>query len=104
MIDNADEVVDTMKTAEKIHGNSLSTTKETIGYALRKTDTDEIMKFGETTQGTKRYTKKFYRENGVYMDTMAAGSKYDMHMWQHNKILEYTQERGVRPPWNKSDW
>ena len=50
------------------------------------------------------HTKKFYRENDVYMDIMAHGSKYDMHLWQHNQILEYTRKNGVRPPWNKSDW
>ena len=75
-----DNVVDTTKTAKKIHGNSLKTTKETIGYALRKTDTGEIMKYGETTRGIKRYTNKFYRENNVFMDPLARGTKYDMQM------------------------
>ena len=109
-IDNVDNIVDTTKaientqTAVKIHGNSLSTTKETVGYALRNNDTHEIMKFGETTRGTKRYTKKFYAENNVYMDIMESGSKYDMHYWQHEKILEYTRRNGHRPPWNKSNW
>lgn len=93
-----------VKNAKRIHGNSLKTTKETVGYALRKTDTGEIMKFGETTRGVKRYTNKFYIENGVYMDIMARGSKYDMHLWQHDQIIEYTQKRGTRPPWNKTNW
>jgi len=112
----ADNIVDVTKVANgggnianaartvKMHGNSLQTTKETVGYALRKIDTGEIMKFGETTRGVKRYTKKFYVENEVYMDIMARGSKYDMHFWQHDQILDYTRRNGVRPPWNKSDW
>ena len=62
------------------------------------------MKYGETTRGVRRYTNKFYRKNGVYMDIMVRGSKYDMHLWQHNQILDYTRKNGVRPKWNKSDW
>ena len=99
-----DNVVDTAKTAKKIHGNSLKTTKETIGYALTKIDTGEIMKYGETTRGMKRYPNKFYIENNVEMVPLAHGSKYDMHYWQHNKILEYYNQYGHRPPWNKSFW
>ena len=62
------------------------------------------MKFGETTLGIRRYSKKFYMENGVYMRQMACGSKYDMHLWQHDQIINYTQKNGKRPPWNKSNW
>ena len=109
-VDKIDDAVDTAKAIDnaqavaKIHGNSLSTTKETVGYALRKNGTNEIMKFGETTRGIKRYTNKFYIENDVYMDIMAHGSKYDMHYWQHDQILRYNQKYGHRPPWNKSFW
>lgn len=99
-----DKVVDTAKTAKKVHGNSLKTTKETIGYALKKMDTGEIMKYGETTRGVKRYSQRFYRENGVKMVEMARGSKYDMHYWQHNQIVSYYNQYGHRPPWNKSFW
>ena len=99
-----DNISDSVKVTTKIHGNSLKTTKETIGYALRKIDTGEIMKFGETTRGVQRYSKKFYIENGVYMDIMARGSKYDMHYWQHNQILNYMKVNGTRPIWNKSNW
>ena len=71
---------------------------------MRKNGTDEIMKFGETTRGVKRYSKKFYIKNEVYMDIMVRGSKYDMHIWQHDQIIIYTQKNGIRPPWNKSNW
>ena len=103
-IDKVDDVVDTAKTVKKVHGNSLKTTKETIGYVLQKTDTHEIMKYGETTRGVKRYSKKFYDENGVTMIEMARGSKYDMHYWQHEQIVSYYNQYGHRPPWNKSFW
>ena len=101
---NTSEAVNIVNNSKKIHGNSLKSTKETIGYALRNKDTHEIMKFGETTCGTKRYTKKFYNQNNIYMDQMEHGSKYDMHIWQHEQILEYTKRNGHRPPLNKSDW
>ena len=98
-----DNVGDAAK-AVKVHGNSLKSTKETIGYVLQKTDTGEIMKYGETTRGIKRYSQKFYLENGVEMIPLAKGSKYDMHMWQHNQILDYYNKYGVKPPMNKSFW
>ena len=62
------------------------------------------MKFGETTRGIKRYTNKFYQENGVFMDPLAKGSKYDMHYWQHEQIINYCNTNGVKPPWNRSFW
>lgn len=99
-----DKLVDTAKTAKKVHGNSLKTTKETIGYAIRKNETNEIMKYGETTRGVRRYSKSYYINNGVYMQELARGSKYDMHYWQHNQIVSYYNQHGHRPPWNKSFW
>lgn len=101
-VNKVDNAVGAAKTAKKVHGNSLKTTKETIGYALKKTDTGEIMKYGETTRGVKRYSQRFYRENGVKMVEMARGSKYDMHYWQ--QIVSYYNQYGHRPPWNKSFW
>ena len=92
------------KNTAKVHGNSLNTTKPAIGYALRKNGTNEIMKYGETTRGVKRYTNKFYIENDVWMDKMAEGTKYDMHYWQRDMIMDYYNKHGFRPPWNKSFW
>ena len=96
----------TVKASEikKIHGNSLQSQKETVGYVLRKIETGEILKYGETSRGSKRYTKKFYKENGAYMDIMAKGSKYEMHHWQHKQILDYYNKNGHKPPLNKSFW
>ena len=106
-VNKVDNVVDTAKTAKKatkIHGNSLKTTKPAIGYAIRKNGTNEIMKYGETTRGVRRYSKKFYTKNDVWMDPMVRGSKYDMHYWQHDQIVNYYNQYGHRPPWNKSFW
>ena len=99
-----DKVSEVVKHTDKIHGNSLKSTKETIGYALRKRDSGEIMKYGETTRGTKRYTQKFYRENDVYMEPMAKGTKYEMHYWQHERIQTFFNKYGHVPPMNKSFW
>ena len=99
-----DKVSEVVKHTDKIHGNSLKSTKETIGYALRKRDSGEIMKYGETTRGTKRYTQKFYRENDVYMEPMAKGTKYEMHYWQHERIQTFFNKYGHLPPMNKSFW
>jgi len=54
--------------------------------------------------GTRRYKRWFYELNGFEMVELARGSKFEMHMWQHNKILEYMEIYGCRPPWNKSLW
>mgnify|MGYP000348585602 CR=1 FL=1 len=69
-VSKADNIVDTAKTVKatkktvKIHGNSLKTTKPAVGYAIRKKGTDEIMKFGETTRGIRRYSKSYYEKMG----------------------------------------
>ncbi len=87
------------------HGNSLNTTKPAQGYALKDKDTGEVLKYGETTRGEKRYTKKYLRENNAEIDFQTSGSKREMHDWQHEKILDYkANNNGQRPPLNKSDW
>ena len=81
------------------HGNSLSTTKPAQGYILRNKDTQEILKYGETTRGNRRYTKKYLNETNSFMDFQVEGTKREMHDWQHEKILEYKAEHGgQRPP------
>ena len=104
LVSKADDVVDVTKVAKKaIHGNSLMTTKAAQGYALKNSSGD-ILKFGETTRGFKRYTQKYLKSNGYKMDFMASGSKYDMHQWQNKQITNYYNTNGVRPPLNKSFW
>ena len=60
------------------------------------------MKYGETTRGLRRYTKKFYRTNNVYMDIVKKGTKREMHAWQHKMIEGYVYISGELPPMNKS--
>ncbi|MDT8927081.1 RHS repeat-associated core domain-containing protein, partial [Pseudomonas taiwanensis] len=90
---------------EGTHGNSHNTTKPAIGYTLRDRDTGEIMKYGETTMGTRRYPEKYMRQNNLEMFREASGSKREMHSWQHEKILEHKAKNGGdRPPLNRSDY
>ena len=119
-VKRADNVVDTVKTTQNIskivrsgtrrpadsnHGNSLTTTKPAQGYALKDRNTGKVLKYGETTQGNKRYTKKYLNDKNADMDFQAKGSKKEMHDWQHEKILDYKDNHnGERPPLNKSDW
>lgn len=102
-VDEANHVRRVAETA--VHGNSLRTSKRAIGYTLRENETKRILKCGETTRGTKRYTKKFYARHNAYMQPEAHGTKREMHYWQHDKILKYKSAHGgKRPPLNKSDW
>ena len=71
-----------------VHANSLKTTKAAVGYALKNKSTGELLKYGETTLGPKRYTNKYLLQNNAFMDVMARGTKNEMHDWQHNMILE----------------
>lgn len=94
----------TRKSGEE-HGNSHKSKKPTVGYTIRDRDTDEILKYGETTRGERRYTKKWYKENNARMKVEARGTKKQMHQWQHIKILEYkSKNNGKRPRFNKSDY
>ena len=96
------EVIETTK---KVHGNSLNTPMPAEGSQLVNKGTEEIMKFGETTRGVKRYTKKFLRENNLELVFITRGTKKEMHDWQHCRIIEYKNTHdGIRPKLNKSDW
>lgn len=91
--------------AKKVHGNSHSTTKPAEGYTLRDRDTGEILKYGETTRGSKRYSEKYLRGENAEMVFEANGSKKEMHRWQHEKILEHKANNGgTRPKLNKSNY
>ena len=93
----------------KVHGNSLYTTKPAQGYALvPRNNPKVILKYGETTMGVNRYSKTYLNNlvpGGADMRFKASGTKYDMHYWQHNMIIDYkNHHNGNRPPFNKSDW
>ena len=94
-----------VRKTKKVHSNSHSTTKPAEGYTIRDRDTGEILKYGETTRGKKRYTNKWYKDNNAEMVVEARGTKKNMHKWQHDKILDHKKNNyGKRPPLNKSDY
>lgn len=82
------------------HGNSLSTDKSAQGYILRDKDTHEILKYGETTRGYRRYSQPYLDRHNAYMDFVTSGTKAEMHKWQHDMIVNYAIVAGHRPPLN----
>lgn len=90
---------------KRVHGNNLNTTTPAQGYTLRDRNTGEILKYGETTRGYARYSKRYLRENNAIMFFEAKGTKKEMHAWQHERILEYkANNQGNRPRLNRSDY
>ena len=62
------------------------------------------MKFGETINPNRRYTKKYLNQNGYRMLILETGSKPDIHMWQFDMNMYYKNKYGVFPPLNKRGW
>jgi RHS repeat-associated protein len=88
-----------------VHGNNLNTQRPAEGYSLRDRDTGEVLKYGDTIQGKKRYSQKYLERVNGEMVFEAKGTKREMHYWQNRKIREYKEcHGGCRPPLNKSDW
>jgi len=88
-----------------LHGNSLDSPRLTQGYTLRDLDTGAILKYGDTSRGSARYSKRYLEKNNAEMVFEASGSKREMHSWQHEKIIEYRAVNGdARPPLNKPDY
>lgn len=86
------------------HGNSLKSEKTNYGYSLRDNSTNRILKYGESLYGERRYSKGFYGSYNCHMEIMIEGSKFEIHQWQHDMILQYIETMGERPPLNKSMW
>ena len=86
------------------HGNSLSDPRVNYGYALVDRDTNEILKFGETIHPTTRYSQNYLDAHNADMVILEQGNKLDIHLWQHDKIVEYQLEHGFFPSLNKSEW
>ena len=86
------------------HGNSLSTKKPAEGYILKDLDTHEILKYGETTRGPKRYSQSYLKKHNAYMEFVASGTKAQMHAWQHKMIEGYVSVMGQLPPLNLCLW
>ncbi|TXH02593.1 MAG: hypothetical protein E6R09_04450, partial [Rhodocyclaceae bacterium] len=99
------EDLSSLRGGRQCHGNNLNTLRPAQGYSLRDIDTGEVLKYGETIRGPRRYSRKYLFEQNAEMVFEAQGSKREMHQWQHDMILEYRdQNDGLRPPLNKSDW
>ena len=81
-IDNGINVI------KNIHGNSLKSNKLNFGYALVNKN-DEIVKFGETINPARRYTKKYLVENGYKMKIIDIGNKSYIHKWQYDMNQYY---------------
>ena len=86
------------------HGNSLNTSKPAKGYVLKNRDTGEVLKFGETTRGYRRYSRKYLNSINAEMKFVKSGTKAEMHTWQHKMITNYYNRHGYLPPVNKSFW
>jgi len=86
------------------HGNSLSDPRTNYGYALVDRNTNEILKYGESIHPKTRYSKRYLNENNADMTILQQGNKLNIHLWQHDKIVEYQLEHGKFPPLNKSEW
>ena len=87
------------------HGNSLNSDKKTDLYVLVDKDNPGIIKkIGETTRGSKRYTKKFYMENNVSMKRISSGTKRQMHYAQNRLLHKYYDKIGRLPRLNKGFW
>ena len=86
-----------------VHGNSHASTRPTVGYIIRENGTGRVLKFGETSNPNPqaRYTQKWYQTNNAYMDPVKSGTKAQMHKWQSDRIRQYENRRGVKPPMNK---
>jgi hypothetical protein len=89
----------------KPHGNLKNTGLPAQGYTLRDRDTGEILKFGETTRDTARYSAKYLKDRNAEMVFEVSGTKAQMHEWQHQQIIQYRQTHsGQRPRLNQSDY
>jgi hypothetical protein len=86
-----------------VHGNSLNSSKVNYGYVLLNKD-NEIMKFGETINPNRRYTKKFLNEKGYTMNVLTSGTKLDIHYWQYDMNMYYKEKYNIFPPENKRGW
>ena len=87
------------------HNNSLDSLVPAQGYTLRNRLTGEILKYGETTLGTSRYSQSYLDKIEADMSFEAEGSKAEMHAWQNDQIIQYKAANGgVRPLLNKTDY
>lgn len=98
-----DKATDTIKTARRIHGNSLASSKTNYGYVLLDQERN-ILKFGETIHPSTRYSKKSLESKKWTMVILEEGNKLEIHNWQHDMNMYYKYKYGSFPPENKKGW
>jgi len=86
--------------AEKIHGNDLRTTTQTIGYKLVDKTSGVVMKIGQTIYPATRYPQKWMDINNLEMVRSISGSKANIRIWEHEQIGEYIFKYGEAPALN----
>ena len=79
------------------------------GYILSDKTTGEVVKFGESINPANRYTKKFLNganpiNKPLDMTVVISGTKRDIHIWQHEQIVDFYEAVGKLPKLNKSKW
>jgi hypothetical protein len=107
--DTVDDLHDAKKVAKNVHGNSLNYPGTNYGYVLSDKTTGEVVKFGESINPSQRYTKKFLNGDNpinkpLDMTVVTSGTKRDVHIWQHEQIVDYYEVVGKLPALNKSMW
>ena len=75
----------------------MKATRTNYGYALVDKD-NYIMKFGETVNPRRRYTKKYLNEKGYRMRVLVEGSKEEIHYWQYDMNRYYQYKYDKFPP------
>jgi len=104
--DDLDLVVDdagnvTVREA-KIHGNSLDCPSLTQGYTLRDKTTGEILKYGQTIHGLRRFSQAYRDRNNAEMFFETKGSKREIRAWETEQIKSYMAQHGGKlPPLNR---
>lgn len=84
------------------HGNDLRNTAITTGYTLRDKISGAIQKIGETMYPATRYSERWLKNNGLVFQEETTGTKFDMHIWEHEKLGSYLFDNLALPALNKS--
>ena len=107
--DTVDDLSDAKKVAKSVHGNSLDYQGINYGYVLSDKTTGEVVKFGESINPSRRYTKKYLSGTNpinrpLDMTVVISGTKRDIHLWQHEQIVDFVEVVGELPKLNNSLW
>jgi len=115
MYDNAQLIMKRDKEIEGIRSRTykprqgvtyaLVATKDTVYPDVRNGKTylhkGEVWKYGETIQGRKRYTNKFYKTNNLEMQRLFRGSQMEIKVMEKMYLYDYFIQNWTLPPGNK---